>query len=141
MGAAAAAAARWQVHQSGALRACSTFLRAMQASRRLHKLLPLLAARSGAAAAFSDAALLKPIPAASARSLSSRYGYADADADRPAEGRRHRDGGGERRRGGGGRGGRRFPRTYGEAPIDTPRTLQDYQNLVLGLARRKRCVA
>ncbi|PRW56853.1 pentatricopeptide repeat superfamily isoform A [Chlorella sorokiniana] len=107
----------------------------MQASRRLHKLLPLLAARGGGAAAGSAGVLLEPIPAAGARYLSSRYGHADGDADRPAEGRRHRDGGGERRHGGG----RRFPRMHGwEAPIDTPRTLQDYEKLVLGLARRRR---
>lgn len=131
------------VHQGGALHACRTNLPAMQASRRLHKLLPLLAGRGGAPAAGCDGFLAQPIPATGARALSSRYDHAHADADRPAEGRRHRDDGGERRRGGGGggRGGRRFPRTFGDAPIDTPRTLQDYQSLVLGLARRRRCVA
>lgn len=130
------------VHQGGVLRASRTCLSAMQASRRLHKLLPLLAGRGGATAAGCDGFLAQPIPATGARALSSRYGHAHDDADRPAEGRRHRDDGGDRRRGGGGgRGGRHFPRTFGEAPIDTPRTLQDYQSLVLGLARRRRCVA
>lgn len=104
-------------------------------------MLPLLAARGGLGAGSFDAALQKPIPAASARLLSSRYGQEDAGASQAAEGRRHRDGGGGDRRRGGGGGGRRFPRMHGEAPIDTPRSLQDYQNLVLGLARRKRCVA
>ena len=127
-------------HENRLVRAPRASLRIMQASRRLYKLLPLLAARGGAPAAGADAALLKPIQDVGARALSSRHGGHDADGAPAADAWEHRGrGGGERRRGD--RGGRGFQDARPEAPIDAPRTLRDYQRMVAGLARRRKCVA
>lgn len=107
-------------------------------SRRLGSLL----GTSRAAAAALDAVLSKPIAEQGARPLSSSTSAAAADHQTADEAWCHEVQGAEG--GGGGDGGDRRQRGRQgsrrlDAPIDAPRTLRDYQNIVVALSRRKRC--
>jgi hypothetical protein len=117
-------------------------------TRRLGGILPALAGSSAGAAAACDAVLSRPLALEGNRRHSTAPRSQNAEPEpveeswwREVQGAAHSGGGGAEQHPQQRSRHSRYSSIRLEAPIDAPRTLRDYQKMVLALSRRRRCGA